>query len=76
MKILPGCSIFQSFALALAIVCVLLCPSCAVRQPLTHAPDPTVLLEADRAFAVDTATRRLEGWMAWFTEDAIKLSLR
>lgn len=29
------------------------------------------LLEADRAFARDTAARGLEGWLEWFHEDAL-----
>ncbi len=29
------------------------------------------LMEADRAFARDTAARGLEGWMSWFHEDAV-----
>lgn len=36
------------------------------------AADPREeLLEADRAFARDTAARGLEGWMSWFHEDAL-----
>ena len=37
----------------------------------TFAADPRAeLLDADRAFARDTAARGLDGWMSWFAEDA------
>jgi ketosteroid isomerase-like protein len=39
------------------------------------APSPDELLEADRAFAADTAARGLDGWMGWFAEDAVRLEL-
>jgi ketosteroid isomerase-like protein len=51
--------------------------ACATRvPPMPPLPDHAVLLEADRAFAADAAERRLEGWMAWFSEDAVKLSVQ
>jgi ketosteroid isomerase-like protein len=35
------------------------------------AADPAqALLDADRAFARDTAARGLDGWMSWFADDA------
>lgn len=75
MKMLHDRSVLQSLASALAIVCALASTSCAVREPHAAVLDHTVLLDADRAFAVDASARRLQGWMDWFTEDAIKLDL-
>jgi ketosteroid isomerase-like protein len=42
----------------------------------TGAPQATVdeLLEADRAFARDTAERGLDGWMSWFAADAARFA--
>lgn len=34
--------------------------------------DASELMQADREFAADAAARRLEGWMHWFTDDAVK----
>ena len=44
-------------------------------QPKAKAPaklsGQQLLLKADRAFARDTAAKRLEGWMAYMAEDAV-----
>jgi ketosteroid isomerase-like protein len=42
----------------------------ALSLPVFSADFRTELLEADRAFDRDTAARGLDGWMAWFAEDA------
>lgn len=36
-------------------------------------PDPSALLDADRAFALATAERGAEGWVSWFAEDGAML---
>lgn len=38
--------------------------------PLAGADFRQELLEADRAFDLETASRGLDGWMAWFAPDA------
>jgi ketosteroid isomerase-like protein len=40
------------------------------------APTATVdeLMDADRAFARDTAERGLDGWVAWFSDDAARFA--
>ena len=47
-------------------------------QPKANAPTKLsgqqLLLKADRAFARDTAVKRLEGWMAYMAEDAVLFS--
>jgi ketosteroid isomerase-like protein len=44
----------------------------------TGSPETTEasLLEADRAFARATAERGIDGWMSFFTADAVRLDLR
>jgi ketosteroid isomerase-like protein len=40
------------------------------RSPAVRAAaDGQALIEADRAFAAETAARGVEGWLAWFAED-------
>ncbi len=41
---------------------------------LAESGGPAVLLQADRAFARDTASLRLEGWMAHMADDAVLFS--
>ena len=47
-------------------------------QPKAKAPakqsGQQLLLQADRAFARDTAAIRLEGWMAYMADDAVLFS--
>jgi ketosteroid isomerase-like protein len=50
-----------------AVTLALGCLACA--PPWGPPPDPNALLEADRAFAAETAERGAEGWAAWFAED-------
>ena len=33
------------------------------------------LMDADRAFAAETAARGLEGWMSYYTDDAVRVAL-
>ena len=40
----------------------------AAQDPAERTAD--VLMEADRAFSADTEERALEGWLAWFADDA------
>jgi ketosteroid isomerase-like protein len=42
-------------------------------QPPGTPKDEAALLEADRAFDADTATRRLDGWLAAFAESGAML---
>ncbi len=42
----------------------------ALSLPLLSADFRQQLLDADRAFARDTAARGLDGWMSWFADDA------
>lgn len=42
----------------------------AISLPAFSADFQKELLEADRAFDRDTAARGLDGWMAWFADDA------
>jgi len=44
----------------------LACLACA--PPWGPPPDPNELLEADRAFAAETAARGADGWADWFAE--------
>jgi ketosteroid isomerase-like protein len=41
----------------------------ACGPPWGPPPDPRELLDADRAFASETAARGAEGWAAWFEEN-------
>lgn len=41
----------------------------ACGPPWGPPPDPAELMEADRAFAEETAARGADGWAAWFAED-------
>jgi ketosteroid isomerase-like protein len=67
----------------LPLLASILIASCAApggvdaSTPPDPAKDPRaeVLREADRAFAADVADRGLEGWLAWFTPDAVKLDI-
>ncbi|HYE96952.1 MAG TPA: nuclear transport factor 2 family protein [Rubricoccaceae bacterium] len=50
--------------------------ACSARPP---APGPAAaraaLMAADRAFAAETATRGLDGWMDAYTSDAVRLHM-
>lgn len=50
------------------------CAATAAPTEADRSLEVSVLLDADRAFAADTADRGLDGWLAWFTEDAVKLA--
>lgn len=52
---------------ATIILLAVLLPSRALAQDSDPA---AVLMEADRAFARETGERGIEGWMAWFAEEA------
>lgn len=41
----------------------------ACAAPAEQAPDPSVLLDADRQFAADVAETGSEGWVSWFAAD-------
>jgi ketosteroid isomerase-like protein len=67
----------HAFALFLLISAIAAAQT--AQQPATPAkspdkPNEEVLLSADRAFNDDTATRRLEGWMAYMADDAVLFS--
>ncbi|MDH3497248.1 MAG: nuclear transport factor 2 family protein [Gemmatimonadota bacterium] len=47
---------------------VLLVSACG--PPWGPPPDPRELMDADRAFAAETAARGGEGWAAWFAPEA------
>jgi ketosteroid isomerase-like protein len=47
-------------------VATIACLACA--PPWSPPPDPSELIEADRAFAAETAERGADGWAAWFAE--------
>ncbi len=77
----------RSPRLAALLLLLALVPACALpitepgdgsaraEQALAEDPDATVLAEADRAFAADVAARGLDGWLAWFTDDVVKLDI-
>jgi ketosteroid isomerase-like protein len=48
-------------------------------DPAASVPDTTgvreALLAADRAFADSTAARRLDGWMGYYSADAVRLTM-
>ena len=53
-----------------ALVVVLAAGSCQEAEVAPSDPvDPSVLMEADRAFAVDVAQGGSEAWVGWFAED-------
>lgn len=58
---------------------VLLLAACAAESPAPAPalPPPTSddLLAADRAFAAATAERGLDGWMSYYTADAVRLRM-
>jgi len=58
----------------LTLLLLALSVACAVDAPLPEA-DASQLLAADRAFAAETEQRGLDGWMAWFSEDALRVEL-
>lgn len=47
--------------------------ACAEAPARTAPPDPSVLLEADRAFAADVARGGTEAWVSWFAEDGAQI---
>jgi len=50
---------------------------CGCAPPTEKAAPPATvdeLMEADRAFARDTAERGLEGWVSWFSDDAARFA--
>jgi ketosteroid isomerase-like protein len=53
----------RTFLTGAALACL------ACGPPWGPPPDPNELMEADRAFAAETAARGADGWAAWFAED-------
>ena len=47
--------------------------ACAEAPAQTAPPDPSVLLEADRAFAAAVAEGGTEAWVSWFAEDGAQI---
>jgi ketosteroid isomerase-like protein len=51
---------------SLTAAAMVACLACG--PPWGPPPDPRELIEADRAFAAETAERGADGWAAWFAE--------
>ena len=49
------------------MIAALVCLACG--PPWGPPPDPRELMEADRAFAAETAARGADGWATWFATD-------
>ena len=63
-------------ALAVACVAVLFLSACNEEAPVAEQrTTPEALMEADRAFAAETAARGLDGWMSYYAEDAARVQL-
>jgi len=60
------------FARLLAAVLLIL-PACADAPATPPPPDPSVLMEADRAFAAAVAAGGTEAWVSWFAEDGAQI---
>jgi ketosteroid isomerase-like protein len=45
-------------------------------QPVASNSTPQALMQADRDFAVQTHARGIEGWMSFYTPDAIRIRYR
>ena len=52
---------------------ILLAAGCADAPATPPPPDPSVLMEADRAFAAAVAEGGTEAWVSWFTEDGAQI---
>ena len=53
-------------------VATLLFAACSVGAP-PPPPDPSVLMDADRAFAAAVAEGGTEAWVSWFAEDGAQI---
>lgn len=65
-------------ATVLAMVLVTACSverAAAPGTPIDPAAQRAELLAADRAFADSTDRHGLEGWMAWYADDAVRLQM-
>ncbi len=60
----------------LIAIFLLFAATVASAQTATNPASEEVLLAADRAFAQETAQRRLEGWMAYMAADAVLFSAK
>jgi ketosteroid isomerase-like protein len=47
--------------------------ACAREEAPPPPADPSVLMEADRAFAADVASRGTEAWVSWFATDGAQI---
>jgi ketosteroid isomerase-like protein len=54
------------------VALLLLLAGCATEAPRA-APDPSVLMEADRQFAADVAERGTDAWVSWIAEDGAQI---
>lgn len=56
----------------LAATALLALCACAPPEP-TSAPDASVLMEADRAFAADVEKAGTDAWVSWFAEEGAQI---
>jgi ketosteroid isomerase-like protein len=65
MRAARPCTLFP-----LAVVLLAACGGAPAAAP---PPDPSVLLDADRAFAAAVAADGAEAWVSWFAEDGAQI---
>jgi len=56
------------------IPALLIVAACSQPAPTPPAPDPQVLMEADRAFAAAVSEGGTEAWVTWFAADGAQIT--